>query len=431
MNAKTLEFKLPALAENIETATVTKVLVSVGDAVAVDQPVLEIETDKAAAEVPSSVSGTITELLVNEGDTVKVGAVVFRATGQDAAPAPKADAPVAAEVPAEPARPAEMPAPVEPDSAGPAPAPKRSGAPGVAAPSVRRLARELGVDLSEVTGSGADGRITADDVKAHAAGAGAAEAGASGPGESRTTSVESLPDFARWGEIERQPMSAIRRRTAENMARAWATVPHVTQFDKADVTELERLRKEHGKKVEAAGGKLTVTAVIVKVLASALKKSPQFNASVDVAANEVVFKKYYNVGVAVDTERGLLVPVIRDVDTKNVTQIAVELGALAERARNRKLTLDEMQGGTFTVSNLGGIGGTGFTPIVNAPEVAILGVSRSQVEAVFVEGGVEPRTMLPLSLSYDHRVIDGADGARFLRWVVEALEQPFLATLEG
>ncbi len=226
-------------------------------------------------------------------------------------------------------------------------------------------------------------------------------------------------------------MSGIRLKTAEHLSQAWATVPQVTQFDKADITELEEHRKRFGEKVDAAGGKLTVTAILLKVISSALRAFPQFNASVDLARNEIIYKKYMNVGVAVDTDRGLLVPVIRDVDTKNIMQLSVELSQLAEKARNRKLTLEEMQGGCFTITNLGGIGGIAFSPIVNFPEVAILGISRSNLEPVYTNGNFEPRMMLPLSLSYDHRLIDGADAARFLRWVCQALQDPFLMALEG
>jgi pyruvate dehydrogenase E2 component (dihydrolipoamide acetyltransferase) len=215
------------------------------------------------------------------------------------------------------------------------------------------------------------------------------------------------------------------------LSAAWATVPHVTQFDLADITALEELRKRFAKQVEAAGGTLTVTAIAVKVVAAALHAFPQFNSSIDLGANEIILKKYVNVGIAVDTDRGLLVPVIRDADQKNIIQIAVELAQLSEKARSRKITLDEMQGGTFSISNLGGIGGTYFTPIVNAPEVAILGISRASMQPKFENGTFVPRAMLPLSLSYDHRVIDGADGIRFLRWVAEALEQPFLLALHG
>ena len=246
-----------------------------------------------------------------------------------------------------------------------------------------------------------------------------------------------LPDFERWGAVERQPMSNIRRTTAQRLSHAWNTIPHVTQFDKADITAMEELRRKYREQVRQAGGDLTVTAMLVKVLAVAVKQFPQFNASIDSEADQIIYKKYVNVGVAADTDRGLLVPVIRNADQKNLTQLAIEVHQLAQKARDRKLTLEEMSGGGITVSNLGGIGGTYFTPIVNWPEVAILGVSRGIIESVWrpaatgTQGGFEPRQLLPLSLSYDHRVIDGADAMRFLRWVVEAIEQPFLLSLLG
>jgi pyruvate dehydrogenase E2 component (dihydrolipoamide acetyltransferase) len=296
--------------------------------------------------------------------------------------------------------------------------------PAPAAPSVRRMARELGIDINDVPGTGSGGRISAEDVKTHVNRlVGAAAPGASGP--------EALPDFSRWGEIERLPMRGVRRKTAQHLTAAWTTIPHVTQHDLADVTSLEELRKRYAKQVEAAGGNLTVTAIAVKVVAAALKAFPQFNVSVDMAAEEIIQKKYVHIGVAVDTDRGLLVPVIRDADTKNIVQLAVELSQLSEKARNRKLSLEEMQGGSFSISNLGGIGGTAFTPIVNTPEVGVLGISRARTEAVYQGTQFVPRLMLPLSLSYDHRVVDGADGIRFLRWIVEALEQPFLLSLHG
>jgi pyruvate dehydrogenase E2 component (dihydrolipoamide acetyltransferase) len=286
------------------------------------------------------------------------------------------------------------------------------------------MARELGIDINDVPGTGTGGRISADDVKTHVN----RLVGAAAPGVS---GAEPLPDFSRWGEIERLPMRGVRRKTAQHLTVAWTTIPHVTQHDLADVTALEELRKHYAKPVEAAGGNLTVTAIAVKVVAAALKAFPQFNVSVDMAAEEIIQKKYVHVGVAVDTDRGLLVPVIRDADTKNILQLAVELSQLSEKARNRKLSLEEMQGGCFSISNLGGIGGTAFTPIVNTPEVGILGISRARIEAVYQGTQFVPRLMLPLSLSYDHRVVDGADGIRFLRWIVEALEQPFLLSLQG
>jgi pyruvate dehydrogenase E2 component (dihydrolipoamide acetyltransferase) len=253
---------------------------------------------------------------------------------------------------------------------------------------------------------------------------GGAPAGAPAPGPSQP-----LPDFSKWGDVERKPMSNIRRKTADHLGHAWNVIPHVTQHDKADITGFEGLRKQYGPRVERAGGKLTVTAVALKIAATALKKFPQFAASIDSARGQLVYKKYAHIGVAVDTDRGLLVPVIKDVDQKGITELSVELAKASEKARAGKLTLDEMSGGVFTITNLGGIGGTAFTPIVNWPEVAILGMSRGSQEPVYDGQQFQPRLMLPLSLSYDHRVIDGADAARFLRWISEAFEQPFVLAL--
>ncbi|HOF39886.1 MAG TPA: 2-oxo acid dehydrogenase subunit E2 [Candidatus Hydrogenedentes bacterium] len=451
------EFRLPELGENIEFGKVTSVMVSVGDSITKDQSVIEVETDKAALEVPSSVSGTVTEIRVKEGDNVKVGAVVLVVEAGGAAPKPaapaaaKAEEPAAPEVkqPEPPAPKPEPPQPVEEAAAPVAPAETAPAAPAetvpveaterqltaaavAASPSVRRLAREIGVDVNQVPGTGKGGRIMPEDVKAYARRMNVDAGGVASPRAPVGDAAGfPLPDFARWGVIERRAMSTVRRRTAERLGHAWSQIPHVTQFDKADVTGLEQLRKQYARQVEAAGGKLTVTAILAKVVAAALRKFPQFNSTLDFAHDEIIYKQYCHIGIAVDTDRGLLVPVLRDVDTKNLTQVCVELSQLAERARTKKTTLDEMQGGCFTISNLGGIGGTAFTPIVNEPEVAILGVSRNAVEPVFINGEFQPRTMLPLSLSYDHRVIDGADGARFLRWLCEAIENPFLVFLEG
>jgi len=288
------------------------------------------------------------------------------------------------------------------------------------------MARELGVNINDVAGSGTGGRISIEDVKAHVNRMVTSAPSAGG------AAAEPLPDFSRWGDVERRPMRGVRRKTAQHLAAAWASIPHVTQHERADVTALDELRKRYAKSVEAAGGNLTVTSILVKIVAAALRTFPQVNASVDMAAEELVLKSYVNVGIAVDTDHGLLVPVIRDADAKSLTQISVELTQLSEKARSRKLSLDEMQGGTFSISNLGGIGGTTFTPIVNAPEVAILGVSRARLEPVYNDAGeLVPRLILPLSLSYDHRVVDGAEGLRFLRWIVDALEQPFVLLLRG
>lgn len=448
------DFILPNLGDGVAQGDVLKVLVKVGDVVTVDQPIVELETDKATIEVPSDVAGTVKEVKAKAGDKLKPGQVVLvmengagqaGEAGQAAAEPPAAPAPAApapAPAPAQPAPPADRAKVVDiaagrpaPAAAAPAPAPAAASvvtaAP--AAPSVRRLAREIGVDVGQVTGTGPGGRITQDDVKEFAKrvmasfGSGGQSAAAARP----AGSGPALPDFSKWGEVERKAMSGIRRKTAEHLGNAWNTIPHVTQFDKADITNLEAMRKKYRGEAEKAGGNLTVTAVAAKVIATALKAFPQFNASVDAAGEAIVYKKYINVGIAVDTDNGLLVPVIRNADQKNLIQLSVEINALAEKAKARKLTLDEMSGGSMSISNLGGIGGTSFTPIVNWPEVAILGISRGAYEPVWNGTSFEPRQMLPLSLSYDHRLIDGADAIRFLRWVVEALENPFTLALRG
>ena len=427
----TFAFALPELGESIEAGDVVQLLVSIGDQITAEQSLLEIETDKAVVEVPSPVSGSVTAIHVAPGDKAAVGQLIVTletdgATAGNEAPVvaaiPQEATPEPASVPASIATPVVEPAPP------PAPVARQTFSGSPAAPSVRRLAREIGVDIHGVPGSGPGGRVSADDVKRYARNRPSDKSGAA---PAAAAPVVPLPDFRRWGEVERRPMSNVRRLTADQMARTWAAVPQVTQYDRADITELEQLRQRYAPKAVAAGGRLTITAIALKVVAAALKRFPQFNASVDMSTHEVIYKQYCHIGVAVDTDRGLLVPVIRDVDGKNVIALSVELTQLAERARTRKTSLEEMQGGTFTVTNLGGIGGTGFSPILNAPEVAILGMARSRIEPAYTDGQFVPRLMLPLSLSYDHRLIDGADGARFLRWVAEALEQPFLLSLEG
>ncbi len=465
------EFKLPNLGENIDSGDVVRVLVQVGDQIKKQQPLLELETDKAVIEVPSSMVGTVEEIHVKDGDKAEVGQLILTVGGvqkkgreaqkPDSPPevpptspppprskAPKTEktykpqfveaekkaakkakksakklkasgaevvdfAPVPTEVPIE--RPAEKTV-GKPDQPVPA------------APSVRCFARQIGVDIHDVAGSGPQGRISKDDVKKHSRQI--HQTPEEAPGAVEPEAVP-LPDFTKWGEVERKPISNVRRKTAEHVSRSWRTIPHVTQYDKADITELDQARKRYGPKVEAAGGKLTVTAIMVKVVASALNVFTQFNASIDLSNKKIIYKQYCHIGVAIDTDRGLLVPVIRDVDQKNILDLSVELSEIAERARDAKLTLEEMQGGSFTISNLGGIGGTYFSPIVNAPEVAILGISRGKLEPVYQDGELKPRLMVPLSLSYDHRLIDGADAARFLHWVAQALEEPFLISLEG
>jgi pyruvate dehydrogenase E2 component (dihydrolipoamide acetyltransferase) len=449
------EFRLPELGENIDQGDLVRLMISPGTKVSPGQPIMELETDKAVVEVPSSLTGTVKEIRVKQGAKVKVGQVIFTLEGGATAPAePPRNAPMEyiseqhdarlslqAAMQAEGKTPAQVFLPDQPQTlapkafAMPAQLGKVAGteqrAPAPAAPHVRRLARELGVDIYEVKGHGPGGRISEEDVKAHAKSLLTAVAAAAPSAPGAQFAQPALPDFARFGKVEHVSMRGIRRKTAQHLWEAWATIPHVTQQDKADITELEQLRARFAPKAEEAGGKMTVTAIALKVCASALKVFPQFNASIDMAKDEIVYKQYINIGVAVDTDRGLLVPVLRDVDKKNIVELAAELTQLSKKARDKKLASGEMEGGTFTITNLGGIGGTGFSPIVNFPEVAILGLSRSSMEPIWMNGRFEPRQVLPLSLSYDHRLIDGADAARFLRWIAEAFEQPFLLSVQG
>jgi len=436
------EFKIPVLGENISSAQITKVLVKPGDKLEADQIVLEIETDKATVEVPTEVGGIVKEVKIKDGDKAAVGqTVIILETSYSAKVEKSIDAKAIIVE-----KKLESESQLSTFSSQLSKQKEHTHMPQLvnlpkdivktvvpAAPSVRRFAREIGVDINHVRGSGPSGRISVEDVKAFAKSVNEQiqKGGNIGGGAIVGVAKETLPDFSKWGEVSVQSMSNVRRKTAEHLSYAWATVPHVTQFEKADITELEKIRKQFGKQVETAGGKLTVTGILLKVIASAMKVFPQFNSSVDMEKSEVIYKKYVNIGVAVDTEKGLLVPVIRDVDKKNITQISVDLAEVSKKARDKKLLIEDMQGGCFTISNLGGIGGTYFTPIVNTPEVAILGVSRSSYEPVYINGEFKPRLMMPLSLSYDHRIIDGADAIRFLRWVVEALENPFLISLEG
>ena len=447
------EFKLPELGENISEGDLVRLMISPGAKVSEGQPVMELETDKAVVEVPSSISGVVKEVRVKQGEKIKVGQVIFTLEGA-AAPQPERpkhipvehvsgqqgarlafQAAIQAEGKTEEqALPPDPPQPLPAGFAMPTQLGKVAGTerePVPAAPHVRRLAREIGIDIHDVKGTGPGGRISENDVKAHSKSLLASVATAAQSQRGPQSAQPELPDFTKWGKVERVSIRGVRRKTAEHLWQAWTTIPHVTQNDKADITELEQLRARFAPKAQEAGGKMTVTAIALKVCSSALKIFPQFNASIDLAKDEIVYKQYINIGVAVDTDRGLLVPVIRDVDKKNIVELATELTQLSKKARDKKLTLAEMEGGTFTITNLGGIGGTGFSPIVNYPEVAILGLSRSSTEPVWLNGKFEPRLVLPVSLSYDHRLIDGADAARFLRWIAEAFEQPFLLSVQG
>ena len=504
------EVRLPELGEGVERADVVRVLVATGESVAVDQPLLEIETDKATVEVPSPVAGTVAAVAVEAGATLAVGGLIAAiesdgASSDSSADLPAADATTAADaaapagaapstgaappaaaapapspsgagapppaattspaMPAQdgaaaperapaspaaaaPAEPAPVAAPVSsppPPSAAPlvSPSPATAAAPAhpepgsatprrraLAAPSVRKLAREIGVDVDAVEGSGANRRVSLDDVKAHARRAmeqlRSPAPRPAGPGQAP---VPALPDFSRWGPVERQPMRNVRRAVARRMSTSWQTVPHVTQHDRADVGELEAVRRTL--KRTAPELPLTVTAFAVAVCAAALREFPRFNASLDTERDEIVYKRYVNIGVAVDTERGLIVPVIPEADGKSLAALSTEIAEVAAAARTSGLPRERLEGGTFTITNLGGLGGTAFTPIVNHPEVAILGMSRSAPAPVWAGDRFEPRPMLPLSLSYDHRLIDGADAVRFLRWVAERLEHPLLLELQG
>jgi pyruvate dehydrogenase E2 component (dihydrolipoamide acetyltransferase) len=415
-----IEFKLQALKENVEIVEVNAIKVNLGDIVTKDQPLIEVQADKAALEVPSPAAGKITQILIKQGDQVKIGQLIFVidpiGAGAAAASATPPPVPQKTTKPA-PTTTATAPVPV-------ATATATKTAPIVlahddnkvipAGPSTRRIARELGVDLGHVPGTGRHGRVSEDDVRSFVRGSGSN--GSSGG----SISIPPLPRFEDFGTVERQPMSAIRRATARQMSLSWSIVPHVTQSDVSDITDFEAFRKSQSK-----GPKFTISAFAMKAAVVLLKEYPVFNSSIDVAGNQIIHKKFYNIGVAVDTENGLLVPVIRDVDKKSIVELAEELTSIAERARQRKLDSKDLTGGTFTITNLGGIGGTGFTPIVNYPEVAILGISRGRLQPVVHNGEIVPRLMMPLSLSYDHRVIDGAVAARFTRRLAEMLENPY------
>ena len=442
------EIKLPEIADNVTSAVVLDILVSEGDKVSADDILAEMESDKASFELPSDFDGVVKEVKVSVGNEVKVGQVMFtidtsgegegekkeekkdKAEAVDSEKEEKTDekkekkAEDEKDESDEDSRDEEKSEPETPDQKSDADeiTSDKPAAHIPASPAVRRLAREIGVDITKVKGTGPSDRVTETDVKAFAK----KQLQSRPAGAGMVADDYKLPDFSKQGNIRREKMDTIRKITARAMAGSWQNIPHVFQFDKADVTELEKFRKDYSKYVEKQGAKLTVTAILLKLTAEALRKFPKFNASVDMKNEEIIYKDYVNIGVAVDTDRGLLVPVIRDADKKSITELSIELNEMAEKARTKKIKPDELQGANFTISNLGGIGGTSFTPIVNRPAVAILGVSRSQMEPVFIDGEFKPRMMLPLSLSYDHRLIDGADGARFLRWLCEAMQNPLV-----
>jgi len=418
-------FVLPDLGEGLIEAEIRAVLVREGDIVKEDSPLLEVETDKAQVEIPSPFAGRVEKIHVRPGQTVKVGQplVSFGDGGGAAAPARSAPAAAAAVAPAP----------------QPAVAPRVDGGPVSAAPSTRRLARELSVDLQAVRGTGPGGRITDDDVRASAGkppsvsktpdapaapARAAAPAGPAKPLAAVGLAPPPLPKFEQWGPVERQPLSHLRRAIAERMALSAALIPHVTHFDKADVSDLNAIVTRSFEAAKQHGITLTLTSFLLKAAALALREFPQFNASLDAGAGELILKRYCHLGIAVATDRGLIVPVIRDVDTKPVMDIARELAALAQRVRDGKAALDDLRGGTFTVTNIGALGGTGAIPIINYPEVAILAVARGREEPVVRGGQIVARMLLPITLTFDHRVADGADGARFAQAIIRRLEAP-------
>lgn len=457
------EIKVPQISEGVETAVISEILVSKGDKIEEDQSVISVETDKATAEVPATSGGTIKEIKVSEGDEVNVGDVIIILEDddddedseekeekettdkeKDTSKKKKEDSEKdednsdSEENKEDESKSKEKDDEQEEDdenddekdgdekkknketkSKKDKDTDETPSKEVYASPGVRRLARELGVNLKKINGSGESGRITDKDVKKYKEG-----------GSTKSSSGQAkLPDFSKWGAVETKPLNSIKKTTAKNVLASWQSIPHVFQFGEADISGVETYIEDHNEKVEKAGGKLTLTAILTKIVATALHKFPTFNASIDVDKEEMILKKYVNINIAVATEDGLLVPVIKNADQKSIKDLSVEISEIAEKAREQKLSKEDMEGGNFSISNLGGIGGTNFTPIVYHPQVAILGISRATTKPVYIDGKFEPRSILPLSLSYDHRLIDGADGAAFMNWLVKALEDPYEALL--
>jgi len=433
------EIKIPDIAENVETGTIASILVSVGDKITVDQPLVEVETEKASTDIPSLFDGVVAEIKIQEGDEVSVNQVIMiieteekeeeedSASEKEKSEADKPDDKFSeSDQEEEEDEGDEEPEKEDESSKKDEKEEKEKGktinlADIPAAPSVRRLAREMDVDLTKVKASGPGDRVTADDVKKHA------ETSDDAKTKGQKQEAIKTDEFEQWGSVTAEKIKTIRKITARNVSESWQSIPHVTHFDEADLTKLEEFRLKYQQKVEKDGVKITITSLLLKICGYALQKFPKFNSSI--TGEEIIYKHYYHIGVAVDTPRGLLVPVIRDVNSKSLIQLSAELDELAKKARDKKINPDEMQGGSFTISNLGGIGGTGFTPIVLPPQVAILGVSRASWRAVYLEEELHRRMVLPLSVSYDHRIIDGADGARFLRWICNVIEDPFAVLL--
>lgn len=437
------DFKLPDLGEGIHEAEILAVKVKEGQTVKEDEPILEVETDKAVVEIPCPVEGTVEKVHVKAGDTVTVGSVMISFNVKGAAPSAAKKEPVAAAATAK-----SSPAPVQGGNGKSIPA--ESGCPVLAAPATRRMARELGVDLRLIKGSGPAGRVNKEDVRAFAEGvpgsaisvsfAGGPKTSA--PARQRKQSESSepfvaqpltaqpvdLPDFSKFGPIERVPMRSIRRKIALNMAQSWSHIPHVTHCDEADITQIEEFRAKQ-EKIDKSR-RLTPTVFMLKAVVSGLQLYPEFNSSLDEKTGEIIYKNYYNIGIAVATERGLIVPVIRNVEQKSLVELAVELAEVAAKTREGKIDLDRLQGGTFTITNIGAIGGTNMVPMINFPEAAILGMARGVQKPVVRDGNIVIRTIMPLALSFDHRITDGAEAAYFVRHIADIMESPLTLLLE-
>lgn len=438
--AELIEVKLPQLADGVETGDVLNVLVKEGDVIQAEDPVVELESEKATLAVPTPVGGKVVKVLVKAGDKVRVGETILIVGSAKGAVAESSENIATAPADSVKPAPAASPPPTAPTVVAGVAEPHRQPvqplAPAVttdedfipASPAVRRIAREIGLDLRRVKGSGKNGRILIEDLDPYIQEF-VQKRGAALVGAPMAPAVE-LPDFAQWGPVRRVKIEPIRRKISEHLSQAWLSIPHVHQFHEADISDLLALQKRHRERVKQMGAALTLTPFLMKAVVIALKEYPEFNASFDVRNEEIIYKDYYHLGIAVDTPAGLIVPVIRDVDKKTIVELAIELADVAERTRQRKVSLEELRGSTFTISNLGSIGGGHFTPIVNSPEVAILGVGRASKRLVMNNGQVEERAFLPLCVGYDHRVIDGAQGARFIVRVAEVLEN-FEATFLG
>ncbi|MGA2245188.1 MAG: 2-oxo acid dehydrogenase subunit E2 [Verrucomicrobiota bacterium] len=420
-----MDVKLPKLGEGADSGVVVGIFVKEGDTVAKDQPILELENEKAVASIPSTSAGVVEKVYVKSGDRVSVGQRLLSIAGGGSVPggepAAKSAAPKAAARPVAEAEPADAEPAPEAEAGDENPHPVAAP---VASPSLRRMIRELGIDLSKIRGTEAGGRITTGDVRAYLA---RLQKAAAKPAPAAAVAAPAKPappqiDFSQWGPILKKPVSPTRKVIARRLGESWNTVVRVTQFDDIDFTRVGELRKKFAPEYEQRGAKLTLTPFVLKAVAATLKQHPIFNASLDEAADEIIIKEYIHLGIAVDTDQGLLVPVIREVDKKSMFELAKELESIAAKARDRKVTAEEMKGGTFTISNQGAIGGAHFTPVINLPEVAILGLGRGAMKAVVRDGKIEARLLTPMGLSYDHRVIDGGNAARFAVDLVKAFE---------